>query len=162
MTRTLLLLRHAQAEDFRPGRPDADRRLTPAGRDQAERVGAWMRETGLRPDFVLCSPATRTRQTLEGLGLEAEVDFAAGVYNAGSDTLLLAAQEAPEDAQTVLIVSHAPGTPALAHDLADDESDAGAVAVIESRFPPATLARLEFDGAWADLTAARLVGARLG
>ncbi|MFO0461355.1 MAG: SixA phosphatase family protein, partial [Burkholderiales bacterium] len=63
--------RHAQAED---GPPDLERRLTARGREDAKRVGAWLRErlpsAGVR---VLSSPAVRARQTADALGLRYEV-----------------------------------------------------------------------------------------
>ena len=39
----------------------------PPGRKDAERVGEWLVDQGVRPDVVVVSPSTRTRQTLEHL-----------------------------------------------------------------------------------------------
>lgn len=161
-THTLLLLRHAQAVDFAPGHADADRELTDAGRAQASAVGEHLRASGTAVDRVLCSRATRTRQTVIEARVEAETEHLGSLYNAGSDTILAELRTVPEDVSCVLVVGHAPGVPALAHDLADPaSSEAGALATIARRFPPATLVRLEFDDAWADLTVARLSSARL-
>lgn len=61
-----------------------------------------------------------------------------------------------------MLVGHAPGVPAVAYELAAPEtSDPAALAAIDGRFPAATLARLQFDGAWADLETASLVDVRL-
>ena len=56
----------------------------------------------------------------------------------------------------------AAGTRAAQRPDADpDTSDAAALAAIDGRFPAATLARLEFTGAWTALETASLVDVRL-
>ncbi len=161
--RTLLLLRHAQTEDSRPGGRDHDRRLTAEGEEQARAVGAAL--AAVPVDAVLCSSAVRTRQTLEQLDLRLapdRLDVSRKYYNAGSDTLLAALRALDDDCRCALLVGHAPGVPAVAYELADPEtSDAAALAAVDGRFPAATLARLEFTGAWADLETAALVDVRL-
>jgi phosphohistidine phosphatase SixA len=72
--RTLLILRHAQTEDTRPGSRDSERRLTPDGERDAEQVGDHLRKQGITIDKVLCSSAARTRQTLELLKLDVQLD----------------------------------------------------------------------------------------
>lgn len=152
--RILLILRHAQTEDTRPGSRDSERRLTPDGERDAEQVGDHLRKQGITIDKVLCSSAARTRQTLELLKLDVQLDpdrveIADLFYNAGGDTLLNAVRELPEDCQVALLVGHAPGAPGLVHELTDPAaSNPGAVATIESRFPAAGLAQLEFEGNW--------------
>ena len=164
--RTVLLLRHAQTEDTRPGGRDLDRRLTAEGEEQARVLGAFLAGQGVSVDAILCSTAVRTRQTLAGLGLSlpdaSRLEVSADYYNAGSDSLVETLRGLDEDCRTVLLVGHAPGVPAVAYELADPEtSDPAALAAIDGRFPAATLARLEFTGDWADLETAALVGVRL-
>lgn len=161
--RTLLLLRHAQTEDSRPGGRDHDRRLTAEGDTQARAV--WAALAAVPVDAVLCSSAVRTRQTLDQLDLHLgpeRLDISRDYYNAGADTLLVALRALDDDCRCALLIGHAPGVPALAYELLDPEtSDAAALAAIDGRFPAATLARLEFTGSWADLETASLVGVRL-
>jgi phosphohistidine phosphatase len=164
--RTVLLLRHAQTEDTRPGGRDIDRQLTASGEEQAAAVGAHLATQRLTVDAVLCSSAARTRQTLSALGLvlpdARRLDVSSAYYNAGSDTLIAALRGQDADCRTVLLVGHAPGLPAVAYELADpNASDPAALAAIDGRFPAATLARLEFSGDWADLESAALVDVRL-
>jgi phosphohistidine phosphatase len=166
-TRTLLLLRHAQTEETRPGHRDHDRRLTSTGEEQARAVGRFVADSDLAVDRVLCSGAVRTRQTLELLGESVTIDPTRTVitdrlYNAGTDTLLEAIRELTEADQIALVVGHAPALPGVAYELADpDLSVAEATVAIADRFPAATLARLEFDGAWSELDSAALVEVRL-
>lgn len=52
---------------------------------EAEAAGKWLKENKLLPDCVLCSPARRTRETLEAvLGITgyAEQKLEDGVYEA--------------------------------------------------------------------------------
>jgi phosphohistidine phosphatase len=162
IVRTLLLLRHATTEHGRPGAPDTARRLTDHGLSEAAAVGKHLRGGGTAVDLVLVSPATRTRQTVEALGLDAPVVVADRLYDAGGDDVLALVRDLADDVAHVLVVGHAPGLPALVHDLADPEtSDAGALAAVEYRFPAATLATLAVPGTWPDLTRAALVAVRL-
>jgi phosphohistidine phosphatase len=165
--RTLLVLRHAQTEDTRPGSRDSERRLTLDGELDAEQVGDYLREQNIVVDTVLCSSATRARQTFELLKLDdqldpARVEIADLFYNAGGDTLLNAVRELPDDCRVALLVGHAPGAPSLVHELIDPAtSNPEAVTAIESRFPAAALARLEFEAEWAKMDAVSLVFLRV-
>ena len=60
---TLYLVRHGQASF---GAADYDQ-LSPLGRQQSERLGAWFRERGLRFDAVLTGTLRRHAQTLAGI-----------------------------------------------------------------------------------------------
>jgi phosphohistidine phosphatase len=68
----VLIVRHAEAL---PGNPDELRPLSPAGREQARRLGDALRSDGFVANAVLCSPLLRARETARELGLgEPEVD----------------------------------------------------------------------------------------
>ena len=161
--RTLLVLRHAETEDTRPGSRDSERRLTPDGERDSGELGNYLREQGIKIDTVLCSSAVRARQTFELLKLDDQLDpvrvqIADRFYNAGGDTLIGAVRELPDDCHVALIIGHAPGAPALVHELTDPAtSNPEAVAAIESRFPAAGLAQLEFEADWSQLEAGALV-----
>lgn len=160
--RTVVLLRHATTEDFRPGFHDRDRRLTERGESEAAGIGAWLRSEGYEIDRVLCSPATRTRQTLNGLGLTAPVEFLEPIYSGGTDAILTAVRELDDSISTALIIGHSPAIPTAARDLADLESaDPAALTSLERRYPPGSLSVLEFSGPWADVTTGRLLTVRL-
>jgi phosphohistidine phosphatase len=67
--RQLIVMRHAKAGEF-PGGPDEERSLRPRGRRDASAAGSWLAARGLVPDVVLCSKATRARQTWQYVGAE--------------------------------------------------------------------------------------------
>ncbi len=54
-------LRHADAEP--DVAPDFNRRLTPKGLEQAEKVGKFLARFGLLPDVIISSPVVRAWQT---------------------------------------------------------------------------------------------------
>jgi phosphohistidine phosphatase len=161
-TRTLLLLRHAQAQETAPDRTDAQRELTAAGHAQAAAVGRWLQSAGLTVDHILCSAAVRTQQTMQDLQLTGSVEITDALYNAGSDTIIELIHGLPDDVEVALVIGHAPGIPQAAHELAHPlSSDPGAVATVEHRFPPATIVRLETPGSWSTLDRAALTQAQL-
>lgn len=63
----LLLWRHAQAVDVNSTLDDLQRPLTPHGEAQAERMAAWLKRHLPAQTRILCSPALRTRQTVQHL-----------------------------------------------------------------------------------------------
>jgi phosphohistidine phosphatase len=157
-TRTLLLLRHAEAETTRPGHRDRDRRLSERGRAQAAEVGATIRAHGWTVDRALCSPALRARETLAGLALpeDVEIEVVESLYDAGSDAIIELVRTLPKQVRCALVVGHAPAIPGVLHELVDPvQAEPTAWSLVEARFPPATLAGLTLDG-WPDLTGIRL------
>jgi len=62
----LILWRHAEAEDTYP---DMNRVLTAKGQQQARKMAAWLKQHMPGKTRILVSPATRTQQTAEALGL---------------------------------------------------------------------------------------------
>ena len=121
MTRTLILMRHAKSDWGSHGLPDHERPLNTRGAGDAPLMGGWLRRTGHLPDQVLCSTATRTRQTLAGLGLDAPVQFLPALYHADPGTMLEALREA--SGTCVLMIGHNPGIAGFAADLLHEEPD---------------------------------------
>jgi len=122
--RQLILLRHAHAEPASPGQADLDRPLSPEGLAEAEAAGRWLAEHGLVPDCVLCSPARRTRETLEAvLGIVGYVEqrLEPGIYEAMPGALAALADR-HGDAERLLLVGHNPGLERLAALLSSGQS----------------------------------------
>ena len=63
--KTLLLLRHAKAENAAPGSSDINRALNERGKKEAQAIGTFIRKQNLTVELVLCSPAVRARETAE-------------------------------------------------------------------------------------------------
>jgi phosphohistidine phosphatase len=140
---TLIVLRHAKAAAG-IGMPDADRPLTARGQRDAAAAGGHLRDLEVTPRLVLCSPAVRTRQTLDALGLGADstVSFEPRIYENDVDVLFDLISTTADDAESVLLIGHNPALHSLVADLGAPELD---------RFPTSACAVLAVEGAWADL-----------
>jgi len=160
--RTLLLLRHAKAEQA-PGKPDHERKLAPRGRKDARAVGEWLRDAmqaGALPssvvDLALCSTSERTRQTLDvvcaGGASVTDARFDSRIYDGSAASLMDVLREVPDSVSTVLMIGHAPGIPVLATALArDGAGSTDAAERLPQGFPTSGLAVLGFEGRWASL-----------
>ncbi|MBM6400543.1 SixA phosphatase family protein [Phycicoccus sonneratiae] len=152
--RTLILLRHAKAEQTL-GVPDHDRELTRRGRKDAAAAGRWLHEHGIGVDEVLCSTADRTRQTCEEVWAagcpEADVHHDRRIYDASPEALLGVIREADDDADVVMLVGHAPGVPALVEQLADGRGSTDGHRALAEGFPTCGLAVLHYAGRWGDI-----------
>ncbi|MBY4573561.1 SixA phosphatase family protein [Gordonia paraffinivorans] len=141
--RTLVLMRHGKS-GYPPATRDHDRPLAERGRRQAALAGRWMADEGLAVDAVLCSTATRTRQTLERTGIDAPVTYVEDIYGGDADDVLEAIRiHAPADARTLLVIGHEPGMPLTALALDPD----GTV----ERFPTSAYAVVTVSQPWDEL-----------
>jgi phosphohistidine phosphatase len=81
-----------------------------------------LRRKGIAPELVLCSPATRTRETLAriepGLGEKADVRIDSELYAASAAALLEVLHEVPDEIESVMLIGHNPGIQDLALSLA--------------------------------------------
>lgn len=161
MPRELLILRHAKSAWDTGARTDFDRPLAPRGRKTAPRVGRWLADEGLAPDYVVASPAERAKQTVLAvcaeLGIEAgQVRWDRRIYGGGARTLVDVLRDSPADARRVLIAGHNPGLEDLLCTLCTERvgwPEDGKL------MPTATVARLEIGVPWTELApaSARLV-----
>ncbi len=158
----LYLLRHAKAAPQSDGTADRDRPLTTRGQEGARAIGRWIAKHGLDPDLALCSPAIRTRQTMDivaaALPRRSEIAFDKALYLADSDALLARLREIPEGVRRVMVVGHNPGLHELAQTLSDVTTGALANRLAQG-LPTAALARFEIATEWGSLArrGARLV-----
>ncbi|GAB95720.1 phosphohistidine phosphatase [Kineosphaera limosa] len=148
--RLLVLMRHAEAQGFSSG-GDLGRELTAAGAAAAQEVGRWLSDQGVRPDAVVVSPSTRTRQTWEGLraaGLSADSAWAdEALYDADPEDIVESVQSVPDDVRTLVVIGHAPGIPFLAGGLAR-RLPQGAGGEAGLGWPPAAVAVIGHRGSW--------------
>lgn len=156
-TKLLLLMRHAHAVEYAPGKGDFERPLSEAGREQAIQARAYLAEQHVSPGAVVCSAALRATETADLLELTCPITRTEAIYNCSSDAIRTEIGALPEDVDTVLVVGHAPAIPTLAHDLTDESaSEPDAARAIARGFPPATLVGIELTGPWSELRTERL------
>ncbi len=108
----LILMRHAKSDWGDPALPDHARPLNKRGRRAARALGDWLRAEGLEPGEILCSTATRTRETCARLKLPVAPRLIDGLYLAEPAAMLAALRVARAD--TVLMIGHNPGIAELA------------------------------------------------
>lgn len=148
---TLILLRHGKS-GYPAGVADHDRPLGERGLREARLAARWMREEGLAPDAIICSTATRARETLTATGFDAPTRFDADIYDNTTEAVRGAIAREASGARTVLLVGHFPALPLLAMEL-DPAAEI-------SEFKTSAYAVLTTGQAWADLSSAHLVGVR--
>ncbi len=149
--RTLLLLRHAKS-DYPDGVADHDRPLAPRGIREAGLAGDWLRANVPTIDGVLCSTATRTRETLARTGIDAPVRYSERLYGAAPGTMIEEINKAGDELRTLLVVGHEPTMSAVALGLAGAEgTDTTTMERIAQKFPTSAIAVLAVPGAWKGL-----------
>ena len=157
MKRRIYLFRHGKSSWSDPGLEDRDRDLNARGRAASEKMGKWCAAYGVAPDMVLCSTATRTRETLARLlphlKATARIEFEDGLYLASAAEIMARLRRLEDEVKAVMVVGHNPGLQELGLLLADDGA-AGTLAKLNAKFPTAALADLSADlKRWRDLDA---------
>jgi len=144
---TLCLLRHAKSSWDDASIEDFDRPLAPRGEEAAPRMGAYMAAQGIEPELILCSPATRARQTLAlvvaKLAGQPSVEFEEGLYLASSSALLARIRKVRANTHCLMLVGHDPGMHGLAVELSG-KGNAEDLNRLASKFPTAGLAVISF------------------
>ena len=101
---------------------------------------------------MLCSTATRTRQTWAGAaaaGADAgEVRYERAIYHAWVPELVKLIRSVADTVPTLLMLGHAPGIPDLVEHLAEREHESPMWARLDTKFPTAAVAVLEVTGPW--------------
>jgi phosphohistidine phosphatase len=148
MARTLVVIRHAKS-DWEQAIPDAERPLNDRGRREAPLIGRWLTDHVEQLDLVVCSTATRARQTwrLAAAKLRPAVRarYDERIYDAGPDELMSVVEDLDNEVATAALVGHNPGLAELVETLSGErvELKTSAVAV------------LRWEGTWADVWSRR-------
>src|SRR5690349_9663164 len=110
MTRRLVVMRHAKAEQDGP--TDFERPLAARGHRDAAAAGSWLAAEGVEPDHALVSAALRTQETwasvCDGAGWALAPDLDRGLYAAGPETAIDLVRLVPAEASCVLVLGHNP------------------------------------------------------
>ena len=148
-----MLLRHAKSDWSSPGAHDFSRPLSARGNAAARLMGGYIAHHRLVPDRILCSPSTRTRETLDAMALP-DVDdivFDNRLYAAAAETILTVIADKGESAKKLMVIGHNPGL----HEVAKLLIAAGDVGLRErlvEKFSTAALAVIDFTAAdWSNI-----------
>ncbi|WP_354700309.1 hypothetical protein DSM112329_00577 [Paraconexibacter sp. AEG42_29] len=118
MARQLWMLRHGEAEPH-GSRPDADRRLTPRGEQQAADAGAALAVLGIEFAAIFTSPKVRAHGTATGAaqGLGKDVVLHAPLASGFDADEALTLVSAADDGGHILVVGHEPDFSGVVHEL---------------------------------------------
>jgi phosphohistidine phosphatase len=155
MPNQLWILRHAKSAWDTQADTDFERPLAKRGIKDAPRMGKWMHEHKMIPDFIISSPAERARQTTLAicakLGIKPKhIQWDERVYEAGVETLLSVLADCPKQAEKVLLVGHNPGLEELVEFLCEKmprRTTSGKL------LTTGALAQVELNNKWKNLTA---------
>lgn len=146
----LYIIRHAKAKDAHIHEADFDRQLSQKGIQDAQTTAHWAKINNINPDFILSSPAERTRKTseilAEILGLSnTQIEHELDIYEASQPTLLNTINKfIPNEVNCAFLVGHNPGCTLLA----DYISDANITFM-----PTCAMVGLEFNvNSWAEIS----------
>jgi len=153
--RMIYLLRHAKARRADPNLRDFERPLSPRGERALEKLRRYLEFIESKPDLVLCSSATRARQTLTGIlpaiGEDVSTTFDPRIHRLGESGLLNRLRQLSDDLASVMMVGHNPGIHALALRLVGG-SDPKDCEAIKKGFPAGALATLIWRGRhWSEI-----------
>jgi phosphohistidine phosphatase len=152
----LILMRHAKSSWSDKSLDDSSRPLSQRGRKAAPLVGRSLADLRMLPDHVACSPAKRTRETLQlalgAMGVKPTVEYTDELYAFGDGTPYLAAiRRQPSAAKTLMLVGHNPSTQSLAIRLCLGSVGETFEAMIR-KFPTAGVAVISLPvDSWADV-----------
>jgi phosphohistidine phosphatase len=135
----MLLLRHAKSSHDDSSLKDFDRPLAARGKEDATRMGEFVRDIDCLPGVIISSTAKRAKQTTQlfckGAGLdEDEIQWDEDLYYGSSHDYLAAIKKAANVSERIMLVGHNPKIEDVARRLCGNAS---------IRMPTAALACFE-------------------
>ena len=145
--KTLSVFRHAKAKNPDKYESDIERPLARRGHKDAVLMTKILAGLNLPVDWIISSPAVRTRETTEhllnGLDNTPQVMWNDAVYLAYPNTLLSILKKIPREVNHVVLVGHNPGMEELVSGLC-----AGAIERLNVRMSTAALAHINLEIFW--------------
>jgi len=125
------------------------------GLSDLETVSAAIKDRNYLPELILCSPAERTRQTLDGISGAfnpvPDVQFVDKLYSGGMEDYV-SVLRSTADVKSVMTIGHNPMSGSLATHFSGSGSPE-LIADIAYKYPTATIAVLDFDAdSWSDIS----------
>ncbi len=110
--KSLLLMRHAKSSWKDTSLYDHERPLNKRGKRDAPRMGLLVNDKAIVPDVILCSTASRARQTidrfLETCDFSGDIKYSDSLYHADYATYLELLSNLDDDFHRAMIVGHNP------------------------------------------------------
>jgi phosphohistidine phosphatase len=122
--KSLYLLRHAKSSWKDPGLDDHNRPLNKRGRQAAKIMATYLKRSKIIPDLVICSTATRAKQTLDPIVKAInppKVILERKIFGGTQKELWEQLWDIHKSAKSVLLIGHNPALQNLALELAQTE-----------------------------------------
>lgn len=111
--KTLLVLRHAKSSWSNQNMSDFERPLNGRGRQDAPRMGRWIKQQDMTPELIVTSAAERALTTAELValdsGYDAELRVTRQFYLASPGAYIAALRTLDDSYTRVMVVGHNPG-----------------------------------------------------
>lgn len=118
VSKVLLILRHAKSSWKNKKLNDHDRPLNKRGRNEAVKMGGYLKKINVIPDAIVTSSALRAIETTTLVCRNCDYDKLVEVnfafHKGGTDSYVQAISTAPEDKKILMIVGHNPDVEDLA------------------------------------------------
>lgn len=121
--KTLYLIRHAKSDWSDSTLADFDRTLNKRGFRDAPFMASKLDELGFNPDFIVCSPAKRTKITAQLIANSVSTLYEPSIYEAALKDLIQLINFLPNNHKEIAIIGHNPSITALSNYLTDDFID---------------------------------------
>lgn len=135
----LLLMRHAKSDWDDRSLSDHQRPLNRRGIWDTPRMADWIESVDAVPDLILCSTATRTRQTAQLLlerwsaqknsATPPAIEHLESLYLSSAETIFRLINEKNDSAMRLMVIAHNPAMTSLTSHLANQSVDMPTAAV---------------------------------
>lgn len=137
--KTLLLMRHAKAERDETRWEDFDRPLSERGLADSLRMGQWLRQQQLVPDWICASSSVRTRMTAERVaeasGFEGTIVTKQELYHAPPRRYLTEMRQVSVAIARLLVIGHNPGLEELIYEVSSHAVTLPTAAIVHLQIP---------------------------
>lgn len=133
----LLLMRHAKSSWKDSTLSDHDRPLNKRGKNDAPKMGNFMKYNDLAPELIICSTAKRAKDTaasvIEYSGFDGAIAYDEFLYHADIEQFINSIIKNKGEYKSIMMIGHNPGLEMLVEDLIGDyhRMPTGAIAVVE-------------------------------
>ncbi|MDR2799501.1 MAG: histidine phosphatase family protein [Bifidobacteriaceae bacterium] len=122
----LLYLRHGKSNSAIQAGSDEARTLLDEGRERVKNTARAIRDIGLIPDLIICSGATRARQTLEEVskifGDEGEVEYKYTLYKQIESEIIALVNQTAENIKNLMFIGHEPSVSEITYYFSNRDS----------------------------------------
>jgi phosphohistidine phosphatase len=145
--KTLYLARHAKSYWKDQSIPDFDRPLNSRGKRDAPFIGEVLKDKGVKPDLIICSPAKRTKKTAIEIAEklrypEKKILYDDELYEASSNILIRVIKKINEKYDSVMIFAHNPGLTMLNNHISNNYLE---------NIPTCGIVALQLDKKWIEI-----------